>query len=124
MKEYYDLVPFPELEKNEPIKEKEVPTIKISQKNIDSIKDEILKMIRAVESGQSDICGPKIIGKNSPLWKVLDNLNTSVTPTTFINLLNILEQELGRRFKLETVNIMLTYADIQKFITENKIGIL
>lgn len=124
MKEYYKGVAFPELDKPIEIKKDELHIAKISQNNLDNIKDEILKMIRAVESGQSDICGARIISKNSPLWKVIDGFFNTPTPESFNKFFTILEQELGRRFRLEAMNVALTFKDVQEFITVNKIGIL
>lgn len=122
MKDYYIPVPFPEL-----VKESQSVTVenkaKLSPKNIDALVEEILKLTRAVGSGQSDICGPRIISASLPAFKAIETFKNFPNLDSFIKMFNILEQDFGRRFALEAMNTALNFEDFKKFIIENRIEI-
>src|SRR3990167_6808440 len=108
----FDGVDFPELEKKivEPIEViKKSKTEQQQENNIDkafqAFHEQVMRMIRAVESGQSNI-RPAMQLKGSAVLSVAARMLELKTKQSLTELLEIIKQDFGNRFYLEVMRVL------------------
>lgn len=124
MKEYFEAVEFPELEKHVEQNVEEQPKPKILASTLDTCKVEILRIVRAIETGESSICAARQASAKLPFWNALDLFFNHPTKETLENFLKICEQDFTRRFRAEVANVLLQFEDLQNFIKKHRINLL
>lgn len=118
MSKYFSGVDFPELE---PSPERSTPDNSAFATEIewDGIVADIRRMMRSVESGESNIVKQAIMLTNTPLHKALTTLVETPTLDTLRQVLKLAEQDINLRFRRECINILRQNVKLNVIMKEN-----